>query len=224
MKILACIIGLLPCLVFGADSVYCVPAKPTTADSITFHLYSENYCCCAVYRGNTVSPFDSLIYLDFSIDNSSCATCKCAGGSWTEFKSGPLKAGTYAIYKAPSIYCPPGTPCPKIAIMPVRVGSVTISQAANVINGNPPLPFSRLSIRTKGRASFQLDYSLPSRSWINVSAYNAHGRIIATPFDNNAAPGNHRFNWDMTCSNGTYLVCISRNGARMASWKVVVVK
>jgi hypothetical protein len=61
-------------------------------------------------------------------------------------------------------------------------------------------------------------------SWINVSVYNVHGRIIATPFDNNAASGNHRFYWDIACGNGTYLVCISRNGALMASRKVVVAK
>lgn len=224
MRIFICILTLLPCLAFGADSVYFVPSKPTSADSITFHLHSENLCCCAVYNGNSVSVMDTQINLNFFFDNNPCETCRCfSTGSWTQFKSGPLQAGTYAIYERGSINCPPGTPCPA-NILGVLVGRINISPAANVMLDHSKLSFSHFSIKQNGGSSFQMDFSLPSVSRVKISIFNLQGKIVATPFDNNASRGNHSIYWNASGCNGTYLVRLTQNGIPMACSKVILIK
>ena len=112
----------------AADSVWTEPAKPTTRDSITFHLFLENNCCCTQYYNKGVSAEDTVVYLYHDFDTDPCMLCDCfARGSWTEFVSGPLAAGTYAVHSAGQIYCPPEEICPFGMMAPVRVGVLTVS-------------------------------------------------------------------------------------------------
>jgi len=111
----------------AADSVWTEPARPTTRDSITFHLFLENNCCCTQYYGSNVVVDDSVIYLSYEFDTRNCMLCDCfAAGSWTIFESAPLAAGSYAIYNAGQVYCPPGEICPLGIMLPVRVGEITV--------------------------------------------------------------------------------------------------
>jgi hypothetical protein len=115
------------------DTVYVTPVRPTIKDSITFDLFNFNHNCCAVYSNKVISVQDTAIYLSYTIDDPVPSPCMClVAGSSTQFKSAPLKAGTYGIYKAESPYCAPGTACPAIKIAPQRVGNVTVTDPSSV--------------------------------------------------------------------------------------------
>jgi len=115
------------------DTVQVLPANPTTRDSLTLNLFLADACCCSAIYSQSVGIIDTIIYLSYQIDNNPCMLCDCvAAGKTFAFKSGPVKAGKYGIYKEESSYCPPGTPCPYMALMPVRVGSVTVRAATTV--------------------------------------------------------------------------------------------
>jgi hypothetical protein len=112
----------------AGDSVYTTPAKPTTKDSITYNFYDSDACCCAQFVNPTVSVSDTIVYLSFSVNTAPCQLCKCsAAGAWNAFKGGPFKAGKYAIYREQSFYCPPGSLCPAIVLLPVRIGQVVVA-------------------------------------------------------------------------------------------------
>jgi hypothetical protein len=112
------------------DSVWVEPQKPTDTDSLTFHLFNIDPCCCAVYSDNTAGVADTTILLSYTIDVEPCTRCLClVPGSWTEFGHGPAPAGTYAVYKAESPYCAPGDPCPRGPVVLQRVGEVVIVPA-----------------------------------------------------------------------------------------------
>ena len=226
MKILACIIGLLPCLVFGADTVLCVPENPTAADAIKFRLFTEDYCCCAQFSSNGAGVSDSTIYLSYTANTLPCTACRCLlPGAWIEFYSTPLKTGTYTIYELKPYYCPPGQTCLAVMPPPVKVGEVTVGPAATTtMQERTRLPLSGFSIINRGGPVFQVGFSLHSESWINVSVYDAQGRLTATLFDNNVSQGNHSLYWNSSGRNGTYLVCLTRNGNLIASRKVILVK
>jgi len=136
-------------IITGHDTVQVLPANPTIKDPLTLNLFLADACCCSRFYKQSVSVTGTSIYLSYEIDNSSCALCDCvAAGKTIAFKSNPLKAGTYAIYKAESPYCPPNQPCPMLAIMPVKVGSVKIS-APVAITG--PSLMRRGAIELAGR-------------------------------------------------------------------------
>jgi hypothetical protein len=114
--------------VWAGDSVWTEPAEPTTADSVVFHLFNENLCCCTQYHNVSLSVVDTTIMLGFEADARRCSVCYCiVAGSWVEFTSAPLAAGTYGVYKAQSMYCPPGEDCPAVVIAPERVGELTVT-------------------------------------------------------------------------------------------------
>jgi hypothetical protein len=115
------------------DSVQVAPTHPTVKDSLTFNLFLADACCCTGFYNQSASVVDSIIYLNYEIDNNPCMLCNCmAAGKTISFTHSPLKAGIYAIYKAPSIYCAPKQPCPYIALLPERVGSVKVSVSTAV--------------------------------------------------------------------------------------------
>jgi hypothetical protein len=133
----------------AGDSVYTTPAKPTTKDSITYNFYDSDACCCAQFVNPSVFVSDTIVYLSFSVNTTPCQLCKCAGtGVWSAFKGGRLKAGRYSIYREQSFYCPPGTPCPLIALLPIRIGQVTVSPdtAYPQFRLTPPSPTVRDSV------------------------------------------------------------------------------
>jgi hypothetical protein len=114
------------------DSVWTEPAQPTTRDSVTFHLFLENNCCCTQYHGETVVVEDTVIYLSYEFDTRNCAACMCfAQGSWATFESDRLSAATYGVYNAGQVYCPPGEICPLGMLVPVRVGELTVSEPSS---------------------------------------------------------------------------------------------
>jgi hypothetical protein len=134
----------------AGDSVYTTPAKPTTKDSITYNFYDSDACCCAQFVNPTVSVSDTIVYLSFSVNTAPCQLCKCAGtGAWNAFKGGTLKAGKYAIYREQSFYCPPGSLCPAIALLPVRIGQVVVAPDTTTypqFRLTPPSPTVRDSV------------------------------------------------------------------------------
>jgi hypothetical protein len=114
----------------AGDTLVVKPARPTVGDSITFSLFNFDACCCGVYHDTAVGVADTTITLSFSLDEEPCTRCECfAAGSWIDFESGPLPAGTYGVYKAQATYCPPGMICALSAagpVMLVRIGQVTV--------------------------------------------------------------------------------------------------
>jgi hypothetical protein len=117
-------------IITGHDTVQVLPANPTIKDPLTFNLFLADACCCSGFYSQSVSVTGTDIYLSYQINSNPCMLCDCiAAGKTVTFKSNPLKAGTYTIYKAESPYCPPTQPCPMLALMPVKVGSVKISAA-----------------------------------------------------------------------------------------------
>lgn len=128
MKQIICIL-ISVLAVHAADSVWVEPAQPTNHDSLTFHLFLEDNCCCTQYHNVQPSVVgDSGIYLSFESDTRQCAVCMCfAPGSWLEVAMGPVTEGVYDIYKVDNMYCPPGEVCILSAAIPVKVGRIIVS-------------------------------------------------------------------------------------------------
>jgi hypothetical protein len=193
MKILACIMMLLPCLAFGSDTVLCMPEKPTTADTIKFRLFTEDYCCCAQFSSTGAGVSDSAIYLSYTAFILPCKTCICLlPGAWIEFYSTPLKAGTYTIYEMKPYYCPPGQICLAVMPPPLKVGKVTVTSApTKTIREKTCLPSPGFSTIHRRGSMFQVDFSNPSGSWITISAYMLNGQKL---FQLSTTSGTHLIN------------------------------
>jgi len=158
------------------DTVLVLPPNPTAKDSLTFNLYLADACCCSGIYKQSVSVSDTIIYLSYEIDNNPCMLCDCmAAGKTIVFKSKPLKAGSYAIYEAPSTYCPPNQPCPYLSIMPVRVGSVRVSGATSAEGLSMP----RASVvGPQGTAASASRYDIRGRLIPAVAAKTARLTVI----------------------------------------------
>jgi len=179
----------------AGDSVWVEPSSPTDQDSITFNLFDLDMCCCAVVHGDTVGVVDTVIALSYSVDEAPCQLCRCfAAGAWIAFKTGPLAAGTYAVYKLKSLYCPPGQACILVAPQYARVGEVTVrsttvSREAVTSRSNGSAARIRHS---PGESAFSVEFERDTKASIEV--YAADGRRIATLARNRRlARGTHTF-------------------------------
>jgi hypothetical protein len=115
-----------------SDTVLVSPAGPITSDSLSLTVWNADRCCGTVYRDKAVSVNDTMILLSYSYDDSLCPYILClVAGSSTLFKSKPLAAGTYAIYKQERVYCPPGRICTQI-ITTRRIGRVTVTGTTGI--------------------------------------------------------------------------------------------
>ena len=163
------------------DTVTVSPPSPTIKDSLDFSLFAANLGCGGTVHNDTVVVADTCIYLSFSYEE--CLACKCAGmGGWIPFHSKPLKAGTYGIYKAQSIYCAPGTPCPMIAIIPEHVGQVTVRPTTAALAGMAAVAH-RATVSFE-RSSKLLLLSLPAEQIVTLELFGINGKKISTVLDN----------------------------------------
>jgi hypothetical protein len=192
------------------DTVYVTPQHPTTSDSLHFTLYNANHCCATIYRGNSVSASDTIIYLSYSYDDTLCPYVDCfAAGSETSFSSKPLAVGTYAIYKVESYYCPPGRACPLFLLAPERVGSVTVSPAASVRSAfRGTAPATALDIAGQG---VLVTLAAPGRAILRV--YDVSGRLVTELYNGRMAAGVHRFAiGSLRPAAGTFIVKLEVDG------------
>jgi hypothetical protein len=173
------------------DSVTVTPDSPTAMDSLDFLLFGANLSCAGtVYNDTVLLVNDTCIYLSFSYEE--CTACDCLSmGRWIPFHSKPLKAGTYGIYDAQIPYCPQGAVCFLPAIIPVRVGQVTVHASAAVVGGmvnasdHPTTSFER--------SSSILKFSLPMAQFVTLEIYRLNGQKIATLLKGEqCGPGTYR--------------------------------
>jgi hypothetical protein len=163
------------------DTVLFLPEKPTIKDSVTFHLFNAGACCCMAYHDNGVLLTDTIIDLAYSADNSLCQVCRCSKpGSWTEFRTGPLAAGRYGIYKVQSPYCKPGTMCPDYLPAPVRVGNLTVSNSTLVSGPKVQLFTGEFSVRWASDNN-SLFIMVPQAGPVEIRMYSLRGELLATP-------------------------------------------
>ena len=162
--VLFCLLCLFSALNVNAqgsnDTVTVSPQKPTFLDSLHFDLYNASRCCCTRYYSKNVSVTDTTIMLSFQYDDSLCMLCDClVAGNHTQFACGSQKAGKYGIYKAESMYCPPGTVCPLGPVMIKRVGEVTVyAPTSAVIETHPSVAHStRASVKAQNGIMYSLD-------------------------------------------------------------------
>jgi hypothetical protein len=207
----------------GGDSVYTIPAKPTTNDSITYNFRDSDACCCAVFENPAVSVQDSAVVLSFSLNSSACQACLCvaAGGKSYAFKGGKLPAGHYGIYRQESPYCPPGQPCPLYVLLPVKIGEVVVTNATSVMPEQPKaMPANGLSISLVKR-SINLQYAQKYSGRIGVSMFNARGILAGELFNGQMPAGMHNFAWT-AAAPGIYFVSVKMNSVVVAAQKVIV--
>ena len=178
MKIYGFLLILMPTMLLAQshDTVWTAPELPTVKDSIVFSLFNYNYCCCSQYYSNIVEVADTTVYLSYEVDTAPCLLCGLcfAPGSNTVFKSGPLAAGRYDVYKAESPYCAPGDPCPEYAIVPKIVGQVTVIEddtfkieLVYYVCKAPPCPDYRVISLTKGETTLVVGVKNPDGSYQN---------------------------------------------------------
>lgn len=124
----------------ASDSLSVSPAHPTTADSIRLDIIIPNWNCCTRYYEDSVASLvsDTMIELLYQYETPVvCPLMACiVGGYSLPYKSGPLAAGTYAVYEFSSQRCT--TSCPPIAFIPERIGSFTVTKptiVAHQLNG-----------------------------------------------------------------------------------------
>jgi len=172
------------------DTVYVNPLHPTTSDSLHFTLYNASHCCATIYRGNSVSVSDTVIYLSYTYDDTLCPYTDCfAAGSETSFSSKPLTAGTYAIYKVESMYCPPGRACPLYLLAPERVGTVTVGPAASA----RPFPYGAAPATSLDLAGQGVSVTLAAPGRATLRVYDVSGRLLAELHNGWMSAGAHRF-------------------------------
>lgn len=208
----------------GGDSVYTVPAKPTTKDSITYNFLDSDACCCAQFVNPTVSVVDTMVHLSFSVNTAPCQTCRCLalpGGARCAFKGGPLKAGTYAIYRVQSFYCPPGTVCPMIVILPVRIGAVVVTGPASAEQAVPKVAQQGKMALTWDRNSILMDYRITQPIRVRVNVFDARGCLATEVYNGDASQGAYRYSWKAPKA-GVYIMSVEINGIQAASRKVIV--
>jgi hypothetical protein len=230
MKALTTLLLLLSVNIFAGDTLIFVPQHPNTADSITFRLFTLANCCCAVYHDNQVQVSDTQIFLNYSVDNQPCAPCQClTAGSWATFKTSALKAGTYVIYKQETIYCPPLTPCPYMAVMPVRMGTITVIPATDAKMPGTTFPTVSAMILNAATNAFKVTLALSGESRIGITMVDAKGREIHTSVDKSMPAGNHEISGELfgaksNRSPGIYFFKVTANDCLLLSSAVVIAK
>ncbi|MBD3321864.1 MAG: hypothetical protein GF350_12280 [Chitinivibrionales bacterium] len=177
------------------------PSDPTNEDSLQFSIYNENICCCAEYSNHSVTWNDTAIFLYYLVNDENCARCMCLmAGSTTMFESGPLPAGTYSIYKVENSFCT-GDFCLPVAILPEKVGEITISGATQTVvsvQARPEETF-RFIVRSSGAA---LRYAADKPATADVSIYSARGNMVKRLFSGALFFGED-IGWDYTGLNGS---------------------
>jgi hypothetical protein len=206
------------------DTVFVTPTKPTTHDTMHFRLRTTAHCCATVYRDTSVTVTDTVIMLRDTYDESLCASARCIVG-WSEanFSCKPLAAKKYAIYKVESMYCPPPRLCPMMIIMPVRVGTLTVSAPTSIdrIARNAAVkPGNGLSI-----AGSSLTANIAQGARVTISAYDLRGALLAEMFNGWMPVGAHHLSLNNVFAKagarGTVLVRLSVDGTATAIKTVV---
>ena len=122
----------------AADSLAVDPPHPTTADQITFTIIIPNWDCCTQYANDSAVTLwgDTGVLLTYTYNLPQvCPMIACLNVERKlVYKSAPLKAGTYAVYELRELSCTNNI-CPPIpiAFLPVKIGSVTVTQSAGVV-------------------------------------------------------------------------------------------
>jgi hypothetical protein len=231
MKLLTKALGLCAlCATFAiaqfsaaGDSVFTTPTHPTIKDSITYTFLDSDACCCAEFVNPSVFVSDTIVYLSFSVNTAPCQTCKClVAGTRHSFAGGPLNTGKYGIYREQSFYCPPGTMCPLIAILPIRIGEVTVSSstAAGEIEQFAPRKSGFVVSQGTDR-TVALYYVLQRQSSVKTSVFSARGIRAGELYNGEFSPGMHRALWTAPAP-GVYFLSTQIDGVEMAGQKIVV--
>jgi hypothetical protein len=203
------------------DTVYVTPAKPTTSDSITFLLKNWQHCCGTVYRNQTVSVSDTMIYLSYTYDDSACPYIRClVAGSQVKFASQPIAAKTYSVYKVESRYCPPGQACILSITAPQFVGKVTVACVTGVMpvnTGATALPDKALTI-----ANGCVWVTTAENSSVSIRAYELSGRLLAVVNGGRLPAGRHGFPIGQYSRNRALVLTLSVNCRPVMSKAVFV--
>lgn len=182
--VLFCLLCLFTALKTNAqgskDTVTVAPPKPTFMDSLHFDLYNANHSCCTHYYSKNVSVTDTVIMLSYEYEDSMCMCI--IPGSHTQFSCGPQKVGKYGIYKAESMYCPPGQVCPLGPVMIKRVGEVTVYAPTSAVReraSRAAYVMSPISILRSSCGTI-LRLNLDRAQAVSVHVYSANGACLAT--------------------------------------------
>jgi hypothetical protein len=215
-------------IIYANDSVWVEPSAPTDKNSLTFHLFYESGCCCAVYYNQSVSVSNKAITLGFQYDNAPCNLCECfAAGSWLTFDRGKLAAGDYAIYESESPYCPPGAPCAFPNPVVNRVGQVTIAgstgadekRSALEINSTQSMvPVSIEPVRAGGR----LFIEVARATNITLELYTLDGGRIVSPTPSQFSQGKHSIDLRTAAPASSAIVVRLRTEGYSISRKIAI--
>lgn len=228
--VLFCLLCLLPTLKTNAqgsnDTVTVTPQKPTFLDSLHFNLYNAGHCCCTQYYSKNVSVIDTTIMLSYQYDDSLCMLCLClAAGSHTLFACGPQKAGKYGIYKAESMYCPPGQVCPLGPVMIKRVGEVTVDVPTSSVREKSPIATGTISPITILRSSsgMILQLHIEKAQAVSAQIFSVTGEWLATILPKqNLSVGAHSIALDrVNTKNGIIIVHVK--ASTFSSSKIIKV-
>jgi hypothetical protein len=211
------------------DTAFVTPQHPTASDSLHFTLYNAYHCCATIYRGNSVSVSDTIIYLSYTYDDTMCPYISLNGscfnaGSETNFSSKPLPAGRYAIYKVESIYCPLGRVCPLFLLAPERVGTVTVSSAASVRPTTGDKALLRGNCLTVAGTSISATIARSAR--VTLRAYDVRGALIGEAFNGRLPAGTRHFNmgevFTKATARGTVLLVLTVDGIAIADKTIII--
>ena len=206
------------------DTVLVVPAKPTTKDSLIINLFNASDCCGTLYRNKQVTVSGNTINLYYTYDDSLCQYVACiAAGSQTSFVSKPIGAGTYTIYKVGSMYCV-GRVCPMIAIIPVKVGMVTVtaSTGVNSIQTDNGRDNKTFSLNIRGNS---MTLSMQHNSNVDIRVFDVRGALIGKMLKASMNAGLSIIRVDQIVdkqfANGSLVVHITVNGVTKTTMMVL---
>jgi len=122
----------------SAASLSVSPSHPTAADKITFTIIIPNWDCCTRYTWDSTAVAamgDTALLLTYQYNLPQvCPMIACLDvDKLLRYNSAPLRTGTYAVYELRELLCTTQI-CPDIAFMPVKIGSVTVTTSAGVVN------------------------------------------------------------------------------------------
>jgi hypothetical protein len=205
--------------------VYVAPAKPTAIDSLTFTLFNAAHNCCTVYPSKSVTVQDTSVYLIYSVIDTQACACLVAG-STTAFKNGPVPAGRYVIYKVETPYCASGTVCPPIAVLPQRVGSMTVAPSSSVLAAAPdPARGASLSLGANGRS---ISVTIDQNGRMTLRIYDVRGKTVARLYDGWTNAGSRTFSLNIprksALAPGAVLLELSIDGVQRIVLPVSIVR
>ena len=140
----------------AADSLAVDPPHPTTADRITFTIIIPNWDCCTQYANDSAVTLwgDTGVLLTYTYNLPQvCPMIACLNVERKlVYKSAPLKAGTYSVYELRELLCTTRICPPAIVFLPVKIGSVTVTQSAGVVERPHRAPLAAsLGTSTSGK-------------------------------------------------------------------------